>query len=306
VTRRGWLWFGVLCLVWGFPYLLIKIADTGVSVPVLVFARTAVGAAVLLPLAVRRGALDTVRRHWLPLAGFAASEIVLPWWLLSAAERRLTSSLTGLLIAAVPIIGVLIARLLGGAEQLGVLRWLGLVIGLAGVAVLAVPDLGGGNTWAITEVMLVSIGYSIAPIIAARKLAGVPNLLTSATCLTAAAIVYLPAAIVTWPAQRPSGGVLGALAGLGIICTALAFLVFFQLLREVGPARGMVFTYVTPGVSVAAGVLVLGEPLTGSIVIAFALIIAGCVLATLRPRSRARAEYAGSSAASRSRPPRPR
>ena len=306
MSRRGWLWFGVMCLVWGIPYLLIKIADTGVSVPVLVFARTAIGAAVLLPVAIRRGAFGLVKRHWLPLAGFAASEIVLPWWLLSDAERRLTSSLTGLLVAAVPIIGVLIARLLGGAERLGVLRWLGLIIGLVGVGVLAVPDLGGGNAWAIGEVMLVSVGYAIAPIIAARKLNDVPNLLISATCLSAAAIVYLPAAVVTWPRVVPTGRVLGALAGLGIVCTALAFLVFFQLIREAGPARGMVFTYVTPAVSVAAGVVVLGEPLTGSIVIAFALIIAGCVLATLRPRSPARDEYAGSSAAPRSRPPQPR
>ena len=280
VSRRGWLMFAVMCVVWGIPYLLIKVAVGGVSVPVVVFARTALGALVLLPLALRSGQLGQLRRHWRPLVAFAALEMIVPWGLLSAAERQLPSSLAGLLIAAVPIIGVVIARLTGGTERLSLRRWAGLIVGLAGVAVLAAPHLAGGNAWPVTEVLLVALGYASAPLIAARKLADVPALPMTTACLTLAALVYTPAAILTWPHHLPSGRVLAALAALGVICTALAFIVFLGLIREVGTSRAMVFTYINPAVAVAAGVALLGEPFTVTIGVAFGLILGGCLLAT--------------------------
>ncbi|MDT7667765.1 MAG: hypothetical protein QOG57_1854, partial [Pseudonocardiales bacterium] len=261
MSRRGWLLFAAMCLLWGIPYLMIKIAVDGVSVPVLVFARTAIGAAVLLPLAARAGGLAILRAHWRPLLAFAALEIIGPWWLLSDAERRLSSGMTGLLIAAVPIIGVLVVRLFGDTTRLGPVRWTGLGLGMAGVLLLAAPHLGGGTGWPVVELLLVAIGYATAPVIAARKLAEVPNLLMTASCLTLAALVYTVPAIVTWPRELPSGAVLLALGGLGVVCTAVAFVLFFELIREVGPARAMVFTYVNPAVAVTAGVLLLGEPL---------------------------------------------
>jgi drug/metabolite transporter (DMT)-like permease len=300
--------FALMSVLWGIPYLMIKVAvGGGVSVPVLVFARTALGAAVLLPLAVwgggGRDAVGALRRHWRPILAFAALEILGPWALLSDAERHLSSSMTGLLIAAVPIVGVVLARLLaawtgrrrrgegqdevaarpgtGEVERLGLGRLLGLLLGLAGVVVLAWPHLGG-SAWPIGEIMLVVLGYSIAPMILARRLGDVPNLPLTATCLTLAALIYAGPAAATWPASLPGGQVLAALAGLGVVCTALAFVVFFELIREVGTSRAMVFTYVNPAVAVLAGVLFLGEPLTGTILGAFVLILAGSVLATSR------------------------
>jgi drug/metabolite transporter (DMT)-like permease len=269
-----------MAIVWGIPYLMIKVAVGSVSVPMVVFSRTAGGALLLLPLALRAGNIGALRRHWRPLIAFACFEIIVPWVLLSDAERRLSSSMTGLLIAAVPITGVLVARLTGGTEQVSAKRWLGLVVGLVGVAVLALPHLEGGAGWSVAEVLLVAVCYASAPLIATRKLADVSSLQLTATCLTLAALAYSPAAILTWPAQVPPGRVIAALIGLATICTALAFLVFFQLIREVGPSRAMVFTYVNPAVAVAAGVIVLGEPLSAEIVASFALILAGSVLAT--------------------------
>nr|BFE32057.1 DMT family transporter [Actinomadura rugatobispora] len=300
VSRRGWVLFALMSVLWGIPYLMIKVAvEGGISVPVLVFARTALGAAVLLPLVVRRGAggpgaggLGTLRRHWRPILAFAALEILGPWALLSDAERHLSSSMTGLLIAAVPIAGLVLARLLetwerargketaGTGERLGPARWAGLLLGLGGVGVLAAPHLEGGSAWAIGEIMLVVLGYSIAPMIAARRLGEVPSLQMTVACLTLAALVYAAPAAATWPESMPDGTVLAALAGLGIVCTALAFVVFFELIREVGTSRAMVFTYVNPAVAVAAGVLFLDEPLTGTIAAAFVLILCGSVLAT--------------------------
>jgi drug/metabolite transporter (DMT)-like permease len=282
VSRKGWILFAVMCLVWGIPYLFIKVAVGGVSVPVVVFARTVLGALVLLPLALRSGQLSELRRYWRPLVAFAVLEMIVPWGLLSQAERQLPSSLAGLLIAAVPIIAVVIARVTGGTERLSLRRWTGLIIGLAGVAVLAAPHLNGASGLPVAEVLLVAICYATAPLIAARKLAAVPALPMTVACLSLAALAWTPAAIVTWPHRLPSGSVLAALAALGIVCTAFAFIVFLSLIKEVGTSRAMVFTYVNPAVAVAAGVTVLGEPFTPTIAVSFVLILVGCLLATAR------------------------
>jgi drug/metabolite transporter (DMT)-like permease len=257
-----------------------------VAVPVVVFARTALGAVILLPMALRSGQLSLLRRYWRPLAAFAMLEMIVPWGLLSQAERRLPSSLAGLLIAAVPIIGVVIARVTGGTERLSPWRWAGLIVGLAGVALLAAPHLSGGSAWPVTEVLLVALGYASAPLIAARKLADVPALPMTTACLGLAALAWTPAAILSWPHRLPSGQVLASLAGLGIVCTACAFIVFLALIREVGTSRAMVFTYINPAVAVAAGVILLGEPFTATIATSFALILAGSVLATRHERGR--------------------
>jgi drug/metabolite transporter (DMT)-like permease len=275
-----------MCVLWGIPYLLIKVAVAEVSVAVLVFARTALGALVLLPLAARPGAVTVVRAHWRALLVFALVEIIGPWALLSDAERVLDSSLTGLLVAAVPIIAVLAGRVAGDTERLGPLRWAGLGLGLAGVALLAAPHVNAGSGFAIGEVLLVAVGYAVGPIIAARKLGEVPNMLVTASCLGFAALVYLPPALLTMPAALPAPEVLLALAGLGLLCTAAAFVLFFELIGEVGPTRAVVFTYVNPAVAVAAGVLLLGEPLTATVLAAFVLILLGSVLATRQRRLR--------------------
>jgi len=164
----------------------------------------------------------------------------------------------------------------------------GLLIGLAGVAVLAGRGALGGGAWPVAEVVLVAVCYATGPLIVNRKLSELPGLGVNAFCLSFAAIVYAPAAALTWPATVPSAQVLASLAALGVICTALAFVLFFKLIAEVGPARAVVITYVNPAVAVALGVAVLGEPLTAAIVAAFALILAGSVLATRASRPRAK------------------
>jgi drug/metabolite transporter (DMT)-like permease len=248
-------------------------------VPVLVLARVAIGALLLLPLAIRRRQLAVLRPHWRWLALFAIAEIILPWALLSDAERHLSSSMSGLLIASVPIIGVVLAWLTGGPERMTAPRWLGLLAGLAGVALLAGPGALGGGARPVAEVLLTALGYSIGPLIASRKLAGLPGLGVNAVCLSFAAVVYAPVAALTWPSAVPSAAVLGSLAGLGALCTAAAFVLFFQLIAEAGAARATVITYLNPAVAVALGVAVLGEPLTAAMAAAFVLILGGSVLA---------------------------
>ncbi|TQR85197.1 EamA family transporter [Mycobacterium hodleri] len=276
--------FAAMSVIWGIPYLLIKIAVDGVSAPVLVFARTAIGAAVLIPLALSRAAWAPVLRAWKPVLVFAFFEIVAAWLMLSDAERHISSSLTGLLIAASPIVAAGLDRLTGGERRLGGKRIAGLAVGFAGVAVLAGPEITGGSAWPVVEVLLVATCYAIAPLVAARHLADVPALPMTAACLGVAAVVYAGPAAATWPTEMPSMRVLLALATLAVVCTALAFIVFFALIREVGPTRALVFTYVNPAVALAAGVIVLAEPLTPWNLAGLALILGGSVLATRRSR----------------------
>jgi drug/metabolite transporter (DMT)-like permease len=290
VSRRGWVLFAAMSVIWGIPYLLIKVAVGGVPVPVLVLARVAIGAALLLPVALRRRQLGALRPYWGWLAAFAMVEIITPWLLLSEAERKLTSSMSGLLVASVPIIGAVLARLTGDTDRLTPLRWAGLLAGLAGVALLVGPGAAGGDALSIAAVILVAVCYAIGPLVASRKLSAVPPLAMTAVCLGMAAVVYAPAAALTWPATMPSVRVLVALGTLAVLCTAVAFLLFFRLIAEIGPARATVITYVNPAVAVTLGVLILGERLTLAMAGAFALILAGSVLAA---RSGVRREPAG-------------
>jgi drug/metabolite transporter (DMT)-like permease len=279
VSRRGWVLFILMSVIWGIPYMLIKVAVVGgISAPMLVFARTAIGAVLLLPLVLRGGQLRLVLRYWRPALAFAFLEILAPWLLLSDGEVRLSSSTTGLLIAAAPILGVAMARLTG-TERLGWVRWAGLGLGLVGVVALVGPGVTGGDVKAIAEVVLTAVCYALAPLVADRYLQDVPTMPLTAACLGFSALVYTPAAIWTWPSAMPSGGVLVAIAVLGVVCTGLAFVVYLELIKEAGPSRSLLFIYVNPAVAVAAGVLLLNEPLTALIVFSFVLILAGCALA---------------------------
>jgi len=295
--------FAVMSVIWGIPYLLIKVADGGVAVPVLVFARVTLGCLVLLPITLRRRELGTLRGHWRWLIAFTVAEIIGPFALLSSAERRLSSSASGLLVAAVPIIGAVLARLTGGQDRLTAVRWAGLVIGFGGVALLAGPNMAKGDALSVAEVLLTALGYAIGPIIANRQFAGVSPAAVNAVCLGMAALVYAPAAALTWPPSVPSAAVLASLAGLGVICTAAAFVVYFRLIAEAGAARATVITYVNPAVAVALGVIVLHEPLTASIVGSFVLILTGSILAT---RANARANTRASTRANTAAMARPR
>lgn len=194
MTARGWFLFSLMGVVWGIPYLMIKVAvDAPLSTSMVVFTRCALGAALLLPFAIRGGGLiRTVRTHWLPMLAFACIEIVGPWFTLTDAERHLSSSTAGLLIAGVPIVGVLLARFFGDTERLGLRRVTGLALGLAGVGVLTVPHLTGGDARSLAEVFLTVLGYATAPLIAVRWLKDVPTLQLISPCLALAALVYAP------------------------------------------------------------------------------------------------------------------
>jgi drug/metabolite transporter (DMT)-like permease len=288
MSRRGWLLFVALGVIWGIPYLLIKVAVGGVAPPVLVLARVTIGAALLLPIAIRKGQLASLLPHWRWLLTFAVVEIIAPWLLLSEAETKLASSLSGLLIASVPILVALLSMVTGGSDRLTWVRWTGLLLGLVGVVLLAGRGAAGGHALAILEVLGVALCYATGPIIVSRKLSELPSLGMTAVCLAFAAIVYAPFAALAWPSAVPAAKVIASIVTLGVLCTAIAFLIFFALIAETGPARASVITYVNPAVAVALGVSVLGEPFTAAMAVAFVLILGGSVLATRPPTPTAR------------------
>jgi drug/metabolite transporter (DMT)-like permease len=288
VTRRGWLLFAAMGLIWGIPYLLIKVAVADLSPIALVFLRTAVGAALLVPLAAARGDLTPLLRRWRPLVLYTFVEVAAPWLLLSHAERRLTSSLTGLLIAAVPLIGAVLGLVARGDDRLDLRRAAGLVVGFAGVAALLGLDLSQVDAGAVAEVALVAIGYAVGPMIIARRLSDVPAMGVVAGSLALTCVLYAPVAMFQLPPRVPPAPVLGAVAVLGVVCTAVAFLVFFALIAEAGPLRAQAITYVNPAVALALGVALLHEPFTVGAVVGLALILLGLLLATRRrPRAAA-------------------
>jgi drug/metabolite transporter (DMT)-like permease len=274
-------------LIWGIPYLLIKVAVGGLHPASLVALRTALGAVLLLPLAMRRGELAPLLRVWRPLLLYTFVEVAAPWFFLADAERRLSSSLTGLLIASVPLIGALLAWLTRGDDRPDLKRFAGLGLGLIGVAALVGLDVSVRDLGAVGEVGLVALGYAIGPIIIARRLSNVPAVGVVAASLLLAAVAYAPIGLTQLPATLPPLRVIGAVAVLGIVCTALAFVTFFALIAEVGPVRATVITYVNPAVALALGVTLLREPLTIGALVGFALILAGSVLSTRRSPGRA-------------------
>jgi drug/metabolite transporter (DMT)-like permease len=285
VTRRAILLFVAMSVIWGIPYLFIRIAVTELPPPVLVLARTGIAALILVPIALARGELRGLRSRWLPLLAFTVIEIGLPWLMLASAEQRITSSLAGLLIAAVPLVSTLVAPLFGNRGAMGPLNLAGLLLGLAGVVAIVGLDLRASDSLALVEMGVVVVGYAVAPAILSRYLMGLPSVGVIAAALGLCAIAYVPAAALNWPHAVPDLGVIASVLVLAVVCTALAFLLFFALIAEIGPVRATVFTYINPAVAAVLGVLVLQEGFTIGMAVGFVLVIAGSTLATRKRRA---------------------
>ena len=279
MTRRGWALFAALGIIWGMPYLLIRIAVETIDPLVVAFGRTLIGALLLLPLAIRRKVLGTALRHWPALLAFTLVEISAPWLLIGHAETRLNSSTTGLLIAMVPMMSAVLVAWLGH-ERLEARRIAGLVLGFAGVAALVGLDVHVSDGVAVGALALACLGYAIGPIIINRRLREVPALGVITASLVIATLLYAPFAAFLAPEHlTPAAG--ASVFGLGILCTAIAFIIFFALIAEAGPARATVIAYVNPLVAIVLGVLFLGEPFTLGMALGFPMVIAGSILATM-------------------------
>lgn len=284
VTRRGLILFLVLGVAWGIPYALIKIAVTELSPEMIVLSRAAIGALILIPVAAGRGELRAVLAHWRPLLAYTAIEIILPWFFLTTAEQRLPSSTAGLLLAAVPLVSVGAAIVLRRSERFTLTNWIGIVVGMLGVAALVGFDVAGSDLIAVAQIAVTVVGYATAPIIVAKWLGKVPGIGLAGLSLGITALVYIPAVVIThsWPTKVPSVPVIASVLVLAVVCSAVAFVILFALIAEVGPVRATAITYVNPAVAIIVGAILLGEQVTVWTIVGFVLVIAGSWLVTRR------------------------
>lgn len=287
MTRRGWFYFVAVGVIWGLPYLLIRISVREISPPLLVFIRTGGASIVLVPLAASRGALVAAIRRWRAVLVYTVAELAVPWVFLFNAERRLPSSLSGLLVAAVPLVAAVVAWLTG-SDQVDLRRVCGLVVGIAGVGVLVGFSVAGSQLLSALSVGVVVIGYALGPWVVDHRLRGVPPIGVIAWSVLLCAVGYAPAAFLELPSKPLSASVVESAAALTVVCTIIAFLLFFALISEVGAMRATLVTYVNPAVAVVLGVTVLGEPFGAGTAAGFVLILGGCYLASRPPRRSAR------------------
>ena len=275
MTRRGALLFAALSLIWGTPYLLIKIGVESLAPGVVVFGRLAVALVILLPIVIWQGQWRKLRGHWRWVLMFSAVEMMVPWLLLSFAEQHITSSLAGLLIATVPMTTAIVLWMRGLDQHFTGMRRLGLIVGFAGVAAIVGLDLSGSSWLASAAMVVVIVCYSFGAIIIDRKLSDVPSLPAITAAIGVAALVYAPIAWVSRPTTTVTTSSWLAVLLLGLIPTALAFISFFALIAEVGAARSTLVTYLNPAVAVVLGIAILGEPLTAGLIVGFPLVLVG-------------------------------
>lgn len=279
-----WSAFAALCVIWGVPYFFVKLAVQDVAPVTVAFGELAVGAAILVPMAWRQGALGGLRGHGWAVGAVALTDLAIPSTLVSVGERWASSSLAGILIATVPLLVLLAAPLLGLREPLDARRILGLLVGFGGVvALLGIEPVTGTHGWAgVACLLLAALGYAAGPLIVQRHLSGVSGLGAAAVSMAVAAAVLLPVAVLSLPARVPSATALASIFVLGALCCACGVSLYFWLIAEAGAARAAIVTYINPAVASVLGVAVLREPFGAGAALGLTLILLGSWWATQR------------------------
>lgn len=280
MDRRAWFLLLALGAIWGASYLFIAIGVRELSPGMVAFVRTALAAAVLIPVAMSQGALAGARRYigWLVLVG--ASQVAAPFMLIGAGEEEISSSLAGILVAAAPLWTAILAIWVDDDERSHGLRLVGVLIGFAGVGLLLGVDLGGGGSELLGGIAVVAaaLGYAVGGLLVKHRLTGMAPLGMSSLVMVASALLLLPVALATTPDALPSLGPIAAVTALGLVGTGIAFVIFYWLISTVGPARTLIVTYVAPGFAIVYGAVFLSEEITVATIGGLAMILLGCWL----------------------------
>ena len=241
-----------------------------------------IGAIVLLPIALKRKTFYIARQYWPLLLLYTVTELIGPWYLITNAEQKITSGLTGLLVATVPIWSTILTSLHGDRSVWKPRRLFGIGIGFIGViALVGIESITGtSDPLAIGAVILASILYAFATIRVTRALPGVSGIAINGVAMLITGIFYLPLAIIQWPTETPSAASTYSLISLGVFSTAMAFALFFIVMDEIGPARASLVTYMNTAVAVILGVIILSEPLTLGIIVGLPLVLVGSYFAS--------------------------
>jgi drug/metabolite transporter (DMT)-like permease len=282
MSRRNWFLFIFVGFLWGIPYLLIKVAVDELSPAVIVFSRVAIGSLILIPMAMRLGSLMPAIKAWRYVIPYAIGEMVGPWFLITAAEEKMSSGLAGLLVATVPIWATLIASMHGDKTVWQSKRLIGIFIGFIGIVlVVGIESFSGRQSIvAIFMILVAAIGYAWAVTMVTTKIPHIEPISINAVAMVFTMIVYLPFFILHAPEKTPSIEALGSVIILGIFPTAMAFILFFQLIKDIGTARGSLVTYLNTAFAVLLGVIILREPFTLGIAIGLPLVLIGSYFAS--------------------------
>ena len=285
MSRRGWILFLLTGLLWGIPYLFIKVAvnpDHGFTPAIVVCLRTAIGALILIPWSIKQGSLGAALRGMKYVAPYAVLEMIGPWILIGTAEQKISSGLAGLLIASVPIWATIFASLQGDKTVWHHKRLFGLIIGFIGlIAVVGIESIkGSANPLAIAMVLLAALGYSYAVMFVQKGLPGVSGIAINAVAMAITSIFYLPFAIHQWPTHQIASSAIWSVLGLGVLSTGAAFAIFFALTPIIGVARASLVTYLNTAFAVVLGVLILKEPFTIGIKLGLPLVLIGSYYAS--------------------------
>jgi drug/metabolite transporter (DMT)-like permease len=286
VSRKSLFYFLLVGFLWGIPYLLMKVAVEEIPPSAIVAGRTLIGAAILIPVALYRKTFKGAVLGFKYVAFYALLEMIGPWILISTAQKKIDSGLAGLLISTVPIFAAIITSLRGDHSVWQFKRMFGIVVGFIGlIAVVGIESFSGNSHPAsIAMIILAAMGYSYAIIMITTNLPLVDGIAINGLAMAITSIFWAPLAIAQWPAQITLKPALSLIA-LGVLCTALAFLIFFKLLAEIGPARGSLVTYLNTSVAVVLGVIVLDEPITIGLIVGLPLVLIGSYLASKKSQS---------------------
>ena len=290
MSRRGWFLFILVGFLWGIPYLFIKVAvdpDNGFSPAIVVCLRTAIGAAILIPFAIKQKQLIPAIRGIKYVSLYALLEMIGPWILIGTAEQKISSGLAGLLVASVPIWATIFASMRGDKSVWHHTRLIGIIVGFIGlIAVVGIESItGSADPLSIGMVLVAAIGYSYAVMMVQTALPDVSGIAINAVAMALTAIFYLPWTLIQWPEHHISMSAINAVIGLGVLSTGAAFVAFFALTAIIGVARGSLVTYLNTAFAVVLGVIILSEPLTFGIIIGLPLVLIGSYLASRKPAS---------------------
>lgn len=287
MTRKAWGHFLFVGLLWGIPYLLMKVAVKELPPVAIVAGRTAIGAAMLIPYAIYQKAFRQALRNYRTIAIYAATEMAGPWMLITTAEKKITSGLAGLLIATTPIWATIFTALKGDKTVLHSKRLFGIVLGFAGmVALIGIDAIKGAlHIPSVAMVIIAAVCYAYAVMRVTAKLPEVSGIAINGLAMAMVASFYAPFAIATWPHTKVSASAINSLIALGIFSTGLAFVYFFKVMAEIGPARASLVTYINTACAVVLGILILGEPLTLGVSIGLPIVLYGSYLASRKTKT---------------------
>ena len=285
MSRKGWALFALVGVLWGVPYLFMKVAVDELSTPVIVFSRLLIGAAVLVPLALYEKTLRPALKYWKYIALYAVAEMVIPWTLITNAQKDLSSGVVALLVATVPIWATLFAHHTGDSTAAHRTRIFGIALGLIGIVFLVgIETLNDfGNMRALIQVLIASASYAYAVNMITRKAPETSGVAINGIAMALSTVIFAPFALTHLPTKTPSSEAILATIGLGVICTAFAFWVFFIVLKEIGAARASLVVYPNTAVAVVLGIFLLDEQLTLAIAIGLPMVLLGSYFASRKP-----------------------